>query len=149
MSIMKVILEKTKHFLCYWTQNMTSRWLLRSSIIKELHLIHYSPLKHKMYTKSPIQGPQLETSGCWFCYLGGGRPSWIYPKWGFKVVQNLNPMILSQFCPYGYIHPNWIWGFKSRQPHDMPASTSDCTHTMSCKWPELWHWAICNKTNGK
>ena len=50
--------------------------------------------KHEMYTKSSIQGPQLETSGCWFCYLGGERPSWIYPKCGFRVLQNLNPMIL-------------------------------------------------------
>ena len=149
---MKVILEKIKHFLCYGTPNMTSRWLLWSPIIKELYLTHYSPLKkHKMCTKSPIQGPQLETSGCWFCYLGGVRPSWIYPKWGFKVLQNLNPVILSQFCPHRYIHPNWIWEFKSRQPHlgDMSASTSDCTHAMSCKWPESGHWAICNYTNGK
>ena len=102
MSIMKVILEKIIHFLCYGTPNMTSRWLLWSPIIKEFYLIHYYIIimkKHQMYTKSPIQGTQLETSGCWFCYLSGGGPSWIYPKWGFKVLQNLNPMILSQFCP--------------------------------------------------
>ena len=43
---MKVILEKIIHFLCYVTPNMTSRWLLWSPIIKELYLIHYSPLKN-------------------------------------------------------------------------------------------------------
>ena len=46
MSIMKVILEKIIHFSCYGTPNMTSRWLLWSPIIKELYLIHYSPLKN-------------------------------------------------------------------------------------------------------
>ena len=145
MSIMKVILGKIIHFLCYGTPNMASRWLLWSPSIKELYLIHYSPLKHKKYKKS---NSRTATGDIWMLILLFGW--WVaildLPKMGLWCVAKLNPVILSQFCPYRYIHPNWIWGFKSRQHHlgDMPTSTSDCTHTMSCKWPESGHWAICN-----
>ena len=63
--------------------------------------------KRPRYDEKPFpSGPRQDDK------RGGG--AWICPTWGSKVSQNLNPMILSQFCPYIYdIHPNWIWGFKS------------------------------------
>ena len=109
--------------------------------------MNFFPLtKRKRSTKSPIQWSKL------LILLFVWWLSWIDPKWGFEVLQNLNPMILSQFRSYRYhIHPNWTWWFKSRYPHlrDMPASTSDCTYMVSCKWLEAGRWAICNQTNGK
>ena len=145
MSIMKVILEKIIHFLCYGISNMTSRWLLRLPIIKERRS---SPLKYKIYTKSPIQLPHPDT--CSFCYMGGSHLG--FTQNGVLRCANFEPHDFIIVFPYrDDIHPNRIWGFKSRQPHldDMPASTSDCTHKRSCKWPEARHLAICNHTNGK
>ena len=146
MSITKVILEKI-HFFMLWNSKHDIKMVTMISN-------HWRTLPNSLFPTKNIRCTQKvqfkdrnwrHQDADFVIWVADGHFG-INPKWGFKVLQNLNPMILSQFCPYRYIHPYWIWGFKSRQPHlgDMPASTSDCTHTMSCKCPESGHWAICN-----
>ena len=100
LSIMKVILEKIIHFLCYGTPNMTSRWLIWSPIIKELYLIHYSPLKKKDVHKK--SNSRTATGDIWMLILLFGWRSTILdlPKMGFlKCCKIWTPWFFHRFVP--------------------------------------------------
>ena len=93
MSVLRVIMEKIGHFPCYITSNRTSEWLPWPPIIRELYLNHSSPLK-KTSNSHKTSNSRTGTAGM-LILLCGCRPSWICPKWGFKVLRNLIPII---FC---------------------------------------------------
>ena len=148
MSIMKVILEKIIHFLCYRTPNMTSRWLLWSSIIKELYLIHYSPLKNIRCTQK-VQFKDRNwrhPDADFVIWVAGGHVGFtqngvlrcckIWTPWFYHSFVPIDIFTLTEFGDSNLANPISVT--------NMPASTSNCTHRMSCKWPESGHWAICN-----
>ena len=106
-------------------------------IIKELYLIHAPLLKNLRYTQKVQFKDRYWRHANFVIWVAAILD---LPKMGFKGVAKFEPHDLSQFHLFWYdIHPNWIWGSKSRQPFSRASRIfSAAVHDLGSKSAALY-----------